>query len=85
MTLWIESIGFLAAFLTTASGLPQLIKTIKTKQTKDLSLLLIIASILGILFWLIYGFLIESWPVILADAVALPIWIILFIFKLKYK
>jgi MtN3 and saliva related transmembrane protein len=85
MILWIEAVGFIAAIFTTAAGLPQLIKIIKTKHTKDISLGLIITFCIGLFLWLIYGILITSWPLIIEDAVTLSIWALILYYKLKYK
>jgi MtN3 and saliva related transmembrane protein len=51
-----DTIGYLAGLLTLIGYLPQTIKTIRTKKTKDLSLLtfLIIGS--SAVLWAIYGF-----------------------------
>jgi|TARA_Y100000310_G_scaffold141354_1_gene140789 MtN3 and saliva related transmembrane protein len=50
---WINYIGLIAAALTTSCMLPQAIKTIKTKSTKDISLLMYSILIIGVIFWLI--------------------------------
>ena len=83
--MWIEIIGFIAAALTTAAGLPQLIKTIKTKKTRDLSFKFLAVMDIGLFLWLIYGLFIISWPLISANGVALIIWTIMLFYKLKYK
>ena len=83
--IWIEIIGFIAAVLTTAAVLPQLIKTIKTKQTRDISFKFIMVLTAGIFLWLIYGLFIISWPLISANGAALILWIIMLYMKLKYK
>ncbi len=46
-------IGFVAAFLTTASMLPQLIKVVRTKDTKSLSLTMLTVLCIGISLWLV--------------------------------
>ncbi|MBU1148977.1 SemiSWEET transporter [Patescibacteria group bacterium] len=81
----ITVIGLVAASLTTISFLPQALKTIRTKHTQDLSLSMYIVITSGILLWLVYGFLIMDWPIILANAITLVFSIIILIFKLKYK
>ena len=78
-------IGFIAAFLTTFAFLPQSIKTIKTKQTKDLSLITLMMIELGLVSWLIYGLMIESLPIIAANTVSILIMTIVIILKVKYK
>tara|TARA_Y100000310_G_scaffold342214_1_gene444340 strand:+ start:8299 stop:8553 length:255 start_codon:yes stop_codon:yes gene_type:complete len=62
-------LGLVAATFTTVSFLPQAIKTIKTKQTKDLSLGMYTILTIGVFLWLIYGLIIHDYPIILANAV----------------
>ena len=57
------------------------IKVYKTKSTKDISLYMFLIFTIGVLSWLIYGLIINDWPVILANAVTL----ILSFFILIYK
>jgi MtN3 and saliva related transmembrane protein len=64
-----EIIGLIAAFCTTFAFVPQVMKVWKTKQTKDLSLRMYSIMFLGILLWLIYGILIDSLSIILANVV----------------
>ncbi len=63
----IEILGLIAALLTTASFLPQVYKTWKTKSTESLSLTMLLIFVTGVFCWLVYGFLIDSFPIILAN------------------
>lgn len=80
-----EIIGYSAAAMTSFAGFPQLIKIIKTRHTKDLSLEMYLMICAGVALWLIYGFLKSDMPLIVANLVALSINIPLLIFKLKYR
>jgi len=82
---WIELIGTGAAICTTFSFLPQAIKVIKTKNTKDLSLLMYWVFEIGVILWMIYGFLIGSYPVAIANVVTLIFATIILVFKIRYK
>jgi MtN3 and saliva related transmembrane protein len=64
-----ELIGYLAAMLTTASFLPQAIKTIKTRDTQSLSLGMYSMFALGVLLWLIYGLYLSNSAIIVANAI----------------
>ena len=64
-----EIIGVIAAVCTTFAFVPQVIKVWKTKQTKDLSLRMYSIMFLGILLWLVYGIIIDSISIILANVV----------------
>ncbi len=63
--------GYLAAILTTAAFLPQLIKTLKTKRADDVSLTTLIMFIIGVLSWIIYGYEISSTPILIANLITL--------------
>lgn len=78
-------LGFIAAALTTASFIPQVLKTWKTKKTEDISLAMFIAFSAGVFLWLIYGMMINSTPVIIANTVTFILAVIILAFKLKYK
>ena len=81
----IKTIGFLAGLLTTASFLPQVIKTYQTKRAEDFNLAFMLLFTLGLIFWLVYGIIIQEWPIILANSVTLVLNFILLGMKLKYK
>lgn len=66
-----EIIGYIAATLTTSAFAPQAYKIYKTNQTKDLSLLLFLLMTTGVFVWLIYGILLSSLPMIIANAITL--------------
>ena len=66
----ITILGLVAATLTTTSFLPQVIKVIKTKHVKDLSLNMYLLLGTGILFWTIYGVFRNDLPVILANGIS---------------
>jgi MtN3 and saliva related transmembrane protein len=78
-------IGYLAATGTTISFLPQVIKTWKSKSAKDLSLPMFIIFCTGTLLWLIYGLLVNDFPVVAANAVTLVLSSTLLYFKFRYK
>ncbi len=64
-------IGYAAAFLTTASFVPQAWLTFKTRDVRGISLGMYSAFTLGIALWLAYGLLIEAWPVVIANIITL--------------
>ena len=80
-----EVLGLLAAILTTAAFLPQVYKTWKTKTAESLSLTMLFIFVSGVLCWLIYGFLIDSLPIILANLVTAISGFLLLYFKYRYK
>jgi MtN3 and saliva related transmembrane protein len=80
-----EVLGMLAAIITTAAFLPQVYKTWKTKDTKSLSLTMYVSFFIGVSLWLVYGFYLNSLPMILANGVTAVSTLILIRLKLKYK
>ncbi len=66
-----EIIGYIAAILTTAAYIPQTIKVFREKNTKSLSLGMYLMITSGIAMWLIYGIIIDSPSLILANAITL--------------
>lgn len=81
----ITAIGTLAAILTTIAFLPQAMKTIKTKHTKDLSLGLLIIQSTGSFFWTIYGILINDFPILIASGLTFSLVLLILFLKIKYK
>jgi MtN3 and saliva related transmembrane protein len=82
---WITILGLAAAAGTTISFLPQVIKTLKTKQTKDISLWMYIIFTTGVFLWLVYGFLIKDIPLIIANAITFAFAGIILILKISAK
>lgn len=79
----IEMIGYIAGILTTISFIPQAILTIKTQNTKSISLMMYMIFSTGILLWLIYGIVINSMPIIAANIITLPLTLIILFIKIK--
>ncbi|MCK5678236.1 MAG: SemiSWEET transporter [Flavobacteriaceae bacterium] len=82
---YIEAIGIIAAILTTSGFIPQLYKTIKTKNVDGVSLSMFLVLFIGILFWLVYGFLINSIAIKLANIFSGIIVFSLIVLRILYK
>jgi MtN3 and saliva related transmembrane protein len=80
----IDVIGFMAATLTTAAFFPQVLKVWQSKSTKDLALPTLLSFIAGVGMWFIYGLLVRSPPIIIANAITLGLNLVILRFKLKY-
>lgn len=78
-------LGFIGGALTTISFLPQVIKTWRTRSTSDVSLWMFLLLCIGIIIWIIYGFLINSLPVIFANLISFILTSIILVFKIRYK
>jgi MtN3 and saliva related transmembrane protein len=81
----IQLLGLFAGSLTTASFLPQVIKTWKSRSAKGLSLGMFSLFCLGVLLWLIYGLMVNDIPVIVANLITLILASTLLYFKLSFK
>ena len=78
-------LGMVAAFLTTMSFLPQVIKATQSKHTKDISLMMYILFSAGLALWIVYGICLKSPPVILANTITLGLGLYMIVLKIKYK
>ncbi len=81
----IETLGYIAAFLTTAAFLPQTIKTIKSRDTASISLAMYVMFTTGIALWLGYALLIESMPMIIANIITFVLSATILALKLSEK
>lgn len=66
-----EILGYCAAFLTTASFLPQAFLTLKTRDTRSLSLSMYFLFTTGVLLWLFYGIQKSDYAIIFANSITL--------------
>lgn len=81
----ITLLGMLAACCTTLSFVPQAIKTIRTKDTASISLMMYTLFTLGTFAWAAYGFATNSIPVILANVITSALALVILIYKIRYK
>jgi MtN3 and saliva related transmembrane protein len=80
-----ETIGFFSAFLTTFAFVPQAYHSWKTRDLSGVSLPMYSIFSLGVAGWIIYGFMIMSWPIILANVVTFVLSCAVLYLKLKHR
>jgi MtN3 and saliva related transmembrane protein len=80
----LELLGFAAAILTTICWLPQAFRTLRTKDTKSLSLLTQSTFTVGVGLWLVYGILVGNAPIIFANGVTFVLVAAILAMKLRY-
>jgi MtN3 and saliva related transmembrane protein len=80
----LEFIGYFAGFLTSVSQLPQVIRVIKTRETKSISLWTYLILFTGIVLWLIYGILTEDLPLIIANSITVISTLTIIRYKIKF-
>ena len=77
-------IGYVAAFLTTCSFVPQVWKTFRTHDVSGISLGMYSVFAAGVALWLVYGVLTADWPITAANAVTLALAAMVLLMKLRY-
>lgn len=82
--MFITILGLVAAAFTTFSMFPQVIRIFKSKSTKDISLPMYIVLSIGCFLWLVYGLLIKSPPIYLANIISLIFSVSILVLKIKH-
>ena len=80
-----EYIGLLAGFCTTGAFLPQVIHTWRSKSVEDISLKMYLLLVTGVVLWIIYGLLIDSLSLVVANGVTLVLAAAVLAMKILYK
>ncbi len=80
----LELMGYVAATCTTLSFVPQAVKTIKTRDTSGISLWMYVVFTFGIACWFGYGLFLQSWPMIVSNAVTFLLSATILGMKLKH-
>lgn len=79
------TLGLFAGTLTSIASIPQLVKTLRSKHARDISVWQPLLLAIGIALWLVYGLLIRDLPLVLANIIPLICNIMLTILKLRYR
>jgi len=78
-------IGSIAGILTTLAFIPQVIKVVKTKDTKSLSLGMYSMQVVGVFLWLIHGIVIGDMALLVANAITFCLSLVILVHKIIYK
>lgn len=78
-------IGLISGVFTTVSLIPQIVKILKTKDTKSISLPMYVIYTIGIVGWLIYGFMLGEFALIFSNFFSFSFGLLILILKLIYK
>ena len=81
----IDIFGYIGAILLTFLFIPQVYTTYKNRNTEGISYIFLILEFLAALNFIIYGFLINSLPIIIANGSAFICAILLIVAKFKFK
>jgi len=85
MSIVVELVGSAAATLTTVAFLPQAWLTWKTRGTQGISLGMYVIFTAGVALWLIYGVMLQSWPIMVGNTVTLLLAAFILIMKIKSR
>jgi MtN3 and saliva related transmembrane protein len=80
-----DTIGYLAAVISTASFVPQVWHTFKTRDVSGISLGMYSVFTAGVSLWLIYGLLLSSWPIVIANLITLTLAASILVMKLRFR
>jgi MtN3 and saliva related transmembrane protein len=80
----LEAIGSMAAFCTTISLFPQLVRVLRRKSATDISFAMFAIFGLGVLSWFVYGVGVRSWPMMVGNGVTFTLAVTILALKLKY-
>jgi len=69
--MFVDIIGYLAAIVGTSMMIPQVVKILRTKKVRDLSWAMVMLFFLNCALWLAYGWMIKSYPVVIANCISL--------------
>jgi len=80
-----ELIGYIGSFLTTFAFVPQAYHSWKTRDLSGVSLPMYSIFSAGVAAWIAYGWLIQSWPVVIANIITFVLSCMVLVLKLKHR
>jgi MtN3 and saliva related transmembrane protein len=82
---FVQILGLAAGTITSITFVPQVIQIWKTKSAKDLSLMMLLLLITGVLMWLTYGIIVKDTAIIYTNSMVLAMSLIMLYFKFRFK
>lgn len=83
-TALIDGLGYAAAFCTTVAFVPQLVRVLRLRSARDVSLPTFLVFSIGIFLWLLYGLYTGSGPIVASNVVTLGLSVGILVLKLRY-
>jgi len=80
-----ELIGYAAATLTTMAFIPQVLQTWRQRSAHGISLGMYAIFTGGVVLWLVYGVLLDAWPVVIANAATLALALSMLVMKVRFR
>ncbi len=65
----IEILATVLGVITGLANVPQIVKILKSKSAKDISIMTNLIFVLSSVVWLIYGFQLDNYPLIVANII----------------
>jgi MtN3 and saliva related transmembrane protein len=81
----VQILGLAAGTITSITFVPQVIRIWQTKSAKDLSLLMLLLLITGVIMWLSYGLIIKDAAIIYTNSMVLGMSLLMLYFKFRFK
>ena len=82
MSIPYDFLGYVAASMTTAAFVPQVLHTVRTRDTRAISLGMYLLFCGGVALWAVYGVLMDAWPIIIANVITLVLTLVVLGYKL---
>ncbi len=82
---YIDILWYVGWTLVVASLVPQVIKSRKTKLTRDISLRRYIIYAVGLILWITYAIIIQNGPVAIMNSAGLVLALSILYLKVRYK
>ena len=80
-----ELVGVIAGCLTTGSFVPQVIKTLKTKDVSGISLVMYAAFCAGVFLWVLYGMINQQFSIVAANGITMILALMVLYLKIRYR
>ena len=81
----VSIIGLVAGCCTTAAVIPQIIKSWRTKEVKDVSPVMFSILVFGVILWIVYGYFRDDIVIMATSGLALFLNSIMIYFMLRYR
>ena len=78
-------VGYAAAVLTTVAFVPQALKSWQTRDLSGVSLPMYSLFTAGVAMWFVYGVMLGSWPIIIANAITIVLASVVLTLKLMHR
>ena len=81
----IDALGYLAGFIAMISFLPQVMRTLRTKKTDDLSLPMLLLTLSTNLLYVVYGVFLGLYPIVIMIGIMSFIVLLQITLTMKYR